>query len=96
MALELGLTVLVMAAVVGAVWLAVKVLRWVRRNRGAATDFAVGAYLSEQLGNWIDGWTDGPTGYGVPHGDGCDQGHHTDHGGGHHHDHGGHDGFCGQ
>lgn len=90
---QLALTVLVAVAVIGAAWFAVRIIRWTRRNRGAAADFAVGAYLSERLGDWVDGWTDGPSGYGVPHGDGGGHhdgaGFHSDHGGGH-----GHHGAC--
>lgn len=94
MALALGLTVLVGLAAVGAVLLAGRVVRWVRQHRGAAADFAVGSYLSEQLGKWVDGWTDAPSGHGVPHGDGGDH-HHAGFSSdcGHHGHHGSDSGF---
>ena len=49
-----AMTVVVGAVLVGAVRLAVAILRWYRKNRGAAAEFAFGALLQDALGDWVD------------------------------------------
>ena len=77
------------AVVVGAIWLAVRALRWTRKNRGDAAMLTLGEQLGEALEGWISGESSSSD---------VESGHgHSDHTSDHHphHHHSGDDGSHG-
>ena len=83
----IGVVAAIPAAVIGAIWLAVRALRWTRKNRGDAAALSIG----EQVGEALEGWLSGDaSASGV-------EGGHTDDTGDHHphHHHSGDDGAHG-
>ena len=72
----IGVVAAIPAVVVGAIWLAVRALRWTRKNRGEAAMLSVG----EQVGEALEGWLgESSSGVGGGHGHSDDASDHHAH-----------------